>query len=201
MVRVGRDEGGKKNIRTFWRMDAIETSEPRFITRKARTSFRFGSEHICRAGEAGALLRGAFCFARSGSASKHSALMLRAVHGLAIYVQLCGKERNQRVATVFFGGGNAGRCGNLDIQGNWGRRLNVERQSATNVGRAHVEERRPPRLLKPAQDSRGRLAWGPEERTLFRPHFLPPSRTPPACMLQARATVTEADARAACGYV
>ena len=30
---------------------------------------------------------------------------------------------------------------------NWGRRLNVERQSATNVGRAHVEERRPPPLL------------------------------------------------------
>jgi hypothetical protein len=29
---------------------------------------------------------------------------------------------------------------------NWGRRLNVERQSATNVGRAHVEERRPPRF-------------------------------------------------------
>ena len=40
---------------------------------------------------------------------------------------------------------------NFKIQGkaksNWGRRLNVERQSATNVGRAHVEERRPPRLF------------------------------------------------------
>ena len=31
MVLVGRDEGGKKNIRTFWRMDAIETSEPEFV--------------------------------------------------------------------------------------------------------------------------------------------------------------------------
>ena len=33
-------------------------------------------------------------------------------------------------------------------QGNWGRRLNVERQSTTNVGRAHVEERRPPRFFE-----------------------------------------------------
>jgi len=170
MVLVGRDEGGKKNIRAFWRMDAIETSEPEFV-RLADSKIRFGSEHICRAGEAGALLRGAFCFARSGSASLHSALLLRAVDGLAIHVQLCGKERNQKVVAVALGGGNAGRCGNLDIQGNWGRRLNVERQSATNVGRAHVEERRPPRLLKPAQDSRGRIDWEPEEWTLFRSHF------------------------------
>ena len=33
-------------------------------------------------------------------------------------------------------------------QGIWGRRLNVERQSTTNVGRAHVEERRPPRFFE-----------------------------------------------------
>lgn len=30
----------------------------------------------------------------------------------------------------------------------------------------------PPPFWKPAQDSRGRIDWGPEEWTLFRPHFL-----------------------------
>ena len=146
MVLVGRDEGGKKNIRTFWRVDAIETSEPRFITRKARKSFRFGSEHICRAGEAGALLRGAFCFARSGLASKHIAILLRRGQTGKTQTTLLKGTEPESGRSVF----RRRKCRalrNFDIQGNWGRRLNVERQSATNVGRAHVEERRPPRLL------------------------------------------------------